>query len=144
MNGYWQSLLQLDETPQSCRVSFLDVKRRRLWATSGDTGMAVSRKPDDERAEEIRRFELAAWQLARAQYERRFGRATAAFVPALLDAAGVGSEMRVLEISNCSVEDRYRGANPGSSTVCWMRKQWYRLPGSNGGPPDPQSGALTN
>jgi len=21
---------------------------------------------------------------------------------------------------------------------------WYRLPGSNGGPPDPQSGALTN
>ena len=22
--------------------------------------------------------------------------------------------------------------------------RWYRLPGSNGGPPDPQSGALTN
>lgn len=29
-----------------------------------------------------------------------------------------------------------------SSCKCW--DFWYRLPGSNGGPPDPQSGALTN
>ena len=36
-----------------------------------------------------------------------------------------------------------RFAEDGCSAKCLI-VLWYRLPGSNGGPPDPQSGALTN
>ncbi len=46
----------------------------------------------------VRRFELAAWELAPGQYAAGFGRATAAFVPALLAAGGVGAGMRVLDL----------------------------------------------
>ncbi len=46
----------------------------------------------------VRRFELAAWERAPALYAAGFGRATAAFVPALLAAGGVGAGMRVLDL----------------------------------------------
>ena len=46
----------------------------------------------------VRRFELAAWERAPVHYAAGFGRATAAFVPALLEAGGVGAGMRVLDL----------------------------------------------
>lgn len=46
----------------------------------------------------VRRFELAAWERAPAHYAAGLGRATAAFVPALLEAGGVGAGMHVLDL----------------------------------------------
>lgn len=46
----------------------------------------------------VRAFELAAWERAPAHYAVGFGRATSAFVPALLAAGGVGAGMRVLDL----------------------------------------------
>lgn len=48
--------------------------------------------------EVVREFEHAGWQRAAADYDATFARATAPFVEALLDAAAVCAEMRVLDL----------------------------------------------
>jgi SAM-dependent methyltransferase len=48
--------------------------------------------------EAVREFEHAGWQRAAAEYDATFARATAPFVDALLDAAGVTAGMRVLDV----------------------------------------------
>jgi SAM-dependent methyltransferase len=47
----------------------------------------------------IRSFEHAGWERAARSYEASFAAATRLFVPALLDAAAVGSGQRVLDIA---------------------------------------------
>jgi SAM-dependent methyltransferase len=46
----------------------------------------------------VRAFEHAGWQQAAAQYDATFARATAPFVEALLDAAGVTAGAKVLDV----------------------------------------------
>jgi ubiquinone/menaquinone biosynthesis C-methylase UbiE len=46
----------------------------------------------------VRAFEHAGWQQAAAEYDATFARASAPFVEALLDAAGVGAGMRLLDV----------------------------------------------
>jgi len=48
--------------------------------------------------EAVREFEHAGWQRAAAEYDATFAQATAPFVDALLDAAGVMPGMRVLDM----------------------------------------------
>ena len=48
--------------------------------------------------ETVREFEHAGWQRAAAEYDATFAAATARFVDALLDAAGVTAGMRVLDV----------------------------------------------
>ena len=48
--------------------------------------------------ETVRTFEHAGWQRAAAEYDATFARAAAPFVEALLDAAGAGAGMRVLDV----------------------------------------------
>jgi ubiquinone/menaquinone biosynthesis C-methylase UbiE len=48
--------------------------------------------------EAVRAFEHAGWQRAAAHYEATFAHATASFIAPLLDAAGVASGMRVLDV----------------------------------------------
>jgi ubiquinone/menaquinone biosynthesis C-methylase UbiE len=48
--------------------------------------------------EAVRAFEHAGWQQAAAEYDATFARATARFVEALLDAAGVNAGMKVLDV----------------------------------------------
>ena len=48
--------------------------------------------------EAVRAFEHAGWQRAAAEYDATFARASAPFVDALLDAARVSADMRVLDI----------------------------------------------
>ena len=48
--------------------------------------------------EAVRAFEHAGWQQAAAEYDATFAQATAPFVEALLDAAGVVAGIRVLEV----------------------------------------------
>ena len=48
--------------------------------------------------EAVRRFEHAGWQCAAAEYDATFARATVPFVDALLDAAGVTADIRVLDM----------------------------------------------
>ncbi len=64
------------------------------------------------------------------------------------EIGGVGCSAHV----TCSVRCSRTGHFADSRTFCNCSRPngakslnlWYRLPGSNGGPPDPQSGALTN
>jgi hypothetical protein len=53
--------------------------------------------------------------------------------------AGRGLELITAEIS----ESRFPGVS-GLNDLIQFRLRWYRHPGSNGGPLDPQSSALTN
>lgn len=46
----------------------------------------------------VRAFEHAGWQQAAGEYDRTFARASAPFVEALLDAAGAGAGMRLLDL----------------------------------------------
>jgi ubiquinone/menaquinone biosynthesis C-methylase UbiE len=46
----------------------------------------------------VRAFEHAGWQQAAAQYDATFAGASTPFVEALLDAAGVGAGMRLLDV----------------------------------------------
>ena len=48
--------------------------------------------------EAVRAFEHAGWQQAAAEYEATFAQATAPFVEALLDAAGAGAGMKLLDV----------------------------------------------
>ena len=48
--------------------------------------------------EAVRAFEHAGWQEAAAEYEATFAQATAPFVEALLDAAGTGAGMKLLDV----------------------------------------------
>ena len=48
--------------------------------------------------ETVREFEQAGWQRAAAEYDATFAQATAPFVDALLDSAGVTPGMRVLDM----------------------------------------------
>jgi ubiquinone/menaquinone biosynthesis C-methylase UbiE len=48
--------------------------------------------------ETVRAFEHAGWQQAAAEYDATFAQATAPFAEALLDAAGVATGMRVLDL----------------------------------------------
>jgi ubiquinone/menaquinone biosynthesis C-methylase UbiE len=48
--------------------------------------------------EMVRAFEHAGWQQAAADYDATFARATAGFVEALLDAAGVGAGSRLFDL----------------------------------------------
>jgi ubiquinone/menaquinone biosynthesis C-methylase UbiE len=48
--------------------------------------------------EAVRAFERAGWNRAAAGYETAFATASRQFVPALLDAAGVGPGLRVLDV----------------------------------------------
>src|SRR6516225_7973699 len=47
----------------------------------------------------VRAFEHAGWQQAAAHYATTFARATRGFVDALLDAAGLGAGMRMLDLA---------------------------------------------
>ena len=66
--------------------------------------------------ETIRAFEHAGWQMAAAEYDATFARATAGFVEALLDAAGVTAGMRVLDLCSgtglVAAAAAARGAEP--------------------------------
>src|SRR5580765_640839 len=48
--------------------------------------------------EAVRAFEHAGWQLAAAEYDATFARASSRFAAALLDAAEVGIGSRVLDV----------------------------------------------
>src|SRR5205823_11858570 len=48
--------------------------------------------------EAVRKFEHAGWEQAAAQYDATFARATAPFVEALLDTAGIAAGMTVLDV----------------------------------------------
>ena len=49
--------------------------------------------------ESIRRFELAGWEKAAATYTASFATATRQFIPALLDDAGLGTGVSVLDVA---------------------------------------------
>src|SRR5581483_3565004 len=53
----------------------------------------------------IRDFEHRGWQRAAAQYRATFAPASAGFVAALLDAAGIGAGTRVLELARAALPD---------------------------------------
>ena len=59
-------------------------------------GPAAKRMSFDPEA--VRKFEHAGWEQAAAQYDATFARATAPFVEALLDTAGVAAGMTVLDV----------------------------------------------
>jgi SAM-dependent methyltransferase len=68
------------------------------------------------RAEEFKAFEAAAWSRRAHTYGRVTGAITARFVEALLDAAGVGAGMRVLDVASgpghVAAAAAARGAEP--------------------------------
>src|SRR2546421_5642753 len=77
-------------------------------------GPAAKRMSFDPEA--VRKFEHAGWEQAAAQYDATFARATAPFVEALLDAAGVAAGTKVLDIccrtGIVSAAAARRGAHP--------------------------------
>jgi ubiquinone/menaquinone biosynthesis C-methylase UbiE len=76
------------------------MNKSRPWI--GTTGIVGPDAPVSVRVtydpEAVRAFEHAGWQKAAAEYDASFVRATAPFAEALLDAAGVASGMRVLDL----------------------------------------------
>jgi hypothetical protein len=52
-----------------------------------------------------------------------------------------------MQNEKCKISAKWPQAGDVSCHRMWLKirpLRWYRLPGSNGGPPEPQSGALTN
>jgi hypothetical protein len=83
-------------------------------------------------ADAFKGFEVAGWERQAPTYDSFIGRLTSQFVDPLLDAAGVGTEMRVLDLATGPGYAAARAAERGATVVGgWIsHRRWSGSPGN--------------